>query len=246
MHQKGMGDCTSHSDKPTPACIQWKLLQTCRLSRALAVKDQNHVKIPLSFNDLACDCLMPWSHPRINVLAGSAIVSLDGSWSCPGSASGSRINHSLHCPDGRQTTFEEAFSKHRYCLTESGTCVRTFHVAQVHIHRDISRDSEVSRWMQTWATWNVRTQVPDFVKQWRCFENASSNVVCLPSGRWSEWLIRLPDAVPGQDQDPSKETIAEAGNQEFASCFSHSHLYFYAERRPLQPMLVLVEYLALL
>ena len=39
----------------------------------------------------------------------STIVSLDGSWSCPGSASGSRINHSFHCPDGRQTTFKEAF-----------------------------------------------------------------------------------------------------------------------------------------
>ena len=46
------------------------------------------------------------------------------------------------CPDGRQTTFEEAFSKHRYYLTESGTCMRTFHIAQVHIHRDISRDFE--------------------------------------------------------------------------------------------------------
>ena len=38
----------------------------------------------------------------------------------------------------------------------------------------------------------------------------------------------------------------QAGNQHFVSKFSHSHLYFYAERRPLQPMLVLVEYLALL
>ena len=38
----------------------------------------------------------------------------------------------------------------------------------------------------------------------------SSNVVCLPSGQWSKWLIRLPDALPGQDQDPSKETIVEA------------------------------------
>ena len=28
-------------------------------------------------------------------------------------SSGSRINHSIHCPDGRQTTFEEAFSQHR-------------------------------------------------------------------------------------------------------------------------------------
>ena len=52
-------------------------------------------------------------------------------------------NHSLHCPDGRQTTFEEAFSKHRHHLTKSGTCMRTFHVAQVHIHRDTSRDSDV-------------------------------------------------------------------------------------------------------
>ena len=39
-------------------------------------------------------------------------------------------------------------------------------------------------------------------------ENASPNVVCLPSGQRIEWLIRLPDAVPGQDQDPSNETIA--------------------------------------
>ena len=55
----------------------------------------------------------------------TTIVSLDGSWSCPGNASGSRINHSLTCPDGRQTTFEEAFSKkkkkNRYYLTKSGT-----------------------------------------------------------------------------------------------------------------------------
>ena len=76
-------------------------------------------------------------------MRGTAIVSLDGSWSCPGNASGSRINHSLTCPDGRQTTFEEAFSKHRYYLTKSGTWTRTFHVAQVPIHRDISRDSDV-------------------------------------------------------------------------------------------------------
>ena len=71
------------------------------------------------------------------------IVSLDGSWSCPGNVSGSRINHSLHRPDGRQTTFEEAFSKHRYYLTKSGTCMQTFHIAQVSTHRDISRDSDV-------------------------------------------------------------------------------------------------------
>ena len=45
----------------------------------------------------------------------------------------------------------------------------------------------------------------------RCCENASSNVVCLPSGQRIEWLIRLPDAVPGQDQDPSKETIVAPG-----------------------------------
>ena len=76
-------------------------------------------------------------------LKATTIVSLDGSWSCPGNASGSRINHSLHCPDGRQTTFGEAFSKHRYYLTKSGTCMQTFHVAQVHIHPDISRGSNV-------------------------------------------------------------------------------------------------------
>ena len=81
-------------------------------------------------------------HPH-SVERGAAIVSLDGSWSCPGHASGSRINHSLTCPNGRQTTFEEEFSKHHCYLTESGTCMRTFHVAQVCIHRDISRDSDV-------------------------------------------------------------------------------------------------------
>ena len=83
---------------------------------------------------------------RIMVLhaqrTSTTIVSLDGSWSCPGNASGSRIDHSLTCPDDRQTTFEEAFSKHRYYLTKSGTWTRMFHVAQVPIHRDISRDSE--------------------------------------------------------------------------------------------------------
>ena len=73
----------------------------------------------------------------------ATIVSLDGSWSCPGNASGSRINHSLTCPDGRQTTFGEAFSKHHYYLTKSGTWRRTFHIAQVPIHRDVSRDSDV-------------------------------------------------------------------------------------------------------
>ena len=77
------------------------------------------------------------------VLSSSTIVSLDGSWSCPWTASGSRINHSVRCPDGRQTTFEEAFSQHRCCLTKSGICMRTFHIAQICIHRDISRDSDV-------------------------------------------------------------------------------------------------------
>ena len=56
---------------------------------------------------------------------------------------GVKLIDSLHCPDGRQTTFEEAFSKHRYYLMKSGTCMRTFHVAQVFIHREISRDSDV-------------------------------------------------------------------------------------------------------
>ena len=54
----------------------------------------------------------------VNVVTSSAtIVSLDGSWSCPGK--GSRINHSPHCPDGRQTTFEEAFSKTSFLLNEN-------------------------------------------------------------------------------------------------------------------------------
>ena len=39
------------------------------------------------------------------------------------------------------------------------------------------------------------------------FENASSNVVCLPPVQGIEGPIRLPSAVPGQDQDPSNETI---------------------------------------
>ena len=49
----------------------------------------------------------------------------------------------IRCTVHLQTTFEEAFSKHRCHLTESGTCMRMFHVAQVHIHCDISRDSDV-------------------------------------------------------------------------------------------------------
>ena len=93
----------------------------------------------------------------------STIVSLDGSWSCPGNASGSRINHSLHCPDGRQTTFEEAFSKHRYYLTKSGTCMRAFHVAQVPIHRDI-----ITRF---WCSTNIKESRYAFVQLrwiWGC------------------------------------------------------------------------------
>ena len=83
--------------------------------------------------------------PKDDFLANhhTAIASLDGSWSCPGTASGSRIGHSIHCTDNRLAAFEEAFSKHRYYLMKSGTCMRKFHVAQVSIHRDISRDSDV-------------------------------------------------------------------------------------------------------
>ena len=58
----------------------------------------------------------------------------------------------------------------------------------------------------------------------RCFENASSNVVCLPSGQWGEWLIRLP--FPGQDQDPSNETIV-ACVESFALCHV-ALLWFYS------------------
>ena len=33
--------------------------------------------------------------------------------------------------------------KHRFYLMKTGTCMRTFHVAQVPIHRDILRDSNI-------------------------------------------------------------------------------------------------------
>ena len=33
--------------------------------------------------------------------------------------------------------------KHRFYLMKTGTCMRTFHVAQVSIHRDVSWDSDV-------------------------------------------------------------------------------------------------------
>ena len=33
--------------------------------------------------------------------------------------------------------------KHSYHLTKSGICMRAFHVAQIHIHRNVSRDSNV-------------------------------------------------------------------------------------------------------
>ena len=33
--------------------------------------------------------------------------------------------------------------KHRFYLMKTGTCMRTFHIAQVSIHRDISRDSDI-------------------------------------------------------------------------------------------------------
>ena len=87
----------------------------------------NHLQFKLS-------CILPGVAVTLCVLGGSwstkatwnatmklsfsTMVSLDGSWSCPGNASGSRINHSLHCPDGRQTTFEEAFSKTPLLLNE--------------------------------------------------------------------------------------------------------------------------------
>ena len=57
-------------------------------------------------------------HPH-SIERGATIVSLDGSWSCPGTASGSRINHSICRPDGRQTTFEEAFSNTPALLNEN-------------------------------------------------------------------------------------------------------------------------------
>ena len=33
--------------------------------------------------------------------------------------------------------------KHRFYLMKTGTCMRTFHIAQVPIHRDILRDSKL-------------------------------------------------------------------------------------------------------
>ena len=33
--------------------------------------------------------------------------------------------------------------KHSYYLAKSGICMRTFHVAQIHIHRNVSRDSDI-------------------------------------------------------------------------------------------------------
>ena len=79
---------------------------------------------------------------------------------------------------------------------------------------------KTTRWMGSRATWNFLSGIPDSVKQKRCFENASSNVVCLWPVQWIEWLIRLPDAVLGQDQDPSHETILvgiskSVGNSKF-------------------------------
>ena len=40
--------------------------------------------------------------------------------------------------DGRQTTFEEAFSQHRYYLTKTGTLKRKFHIAWVPTDSDVS------------------------------------------------------------------------------------------------------------
>ena len=66
-------------------------------------------------------CMMVWfdqchgnvSHDQhswcISHHHGSAIVSLDGSWSCPEPALGSQIDRMCQCC-GRQTTFGEAFS----------------------------------------------------------------------------------------------------------------------------------------
>ena len=56
---------------------------------------------------------------------------------------GVAFGHSIRCTGSRQTTFEEAFSKHRYYLTRSGILERKFHIARVPIHRDVSRDSDV-------------------------------------------------------------------------------------------------------
>ena len=69
------------------------------------------------------------------------------------------IIHFIARMAGRQTTFEEAFSKHRYYLTESGTCMRTFHIAQVHIHRDVSRDSDVQPMLKMSCTCPGRLEV---------------------------------------------------------------------------------------
>ena len=45
--------------------------------------------------------------------------------------------------DSMKCAFEEAFSKTPFYLMKTGTCMRTFHIAQVSIHRDIVRGSDI-------------------------------------------------------------------------------------------------------
>ena len=43
--------------------------------------------------------------------------------------------------------------KHCFYLMKTGTCMRTFHIAQVSIHRDILRDSDIQPMavMENWS-----------------------------------------------------------------------------------------------
>ena len=74
------------------------------------------------------------------MLTSTAIVSLDGSWSFPEQAVGL-----IKCPmPGAQAdNIRRSILKRSCYLTKSGICMPTFHVAQIHIRRDISRNSDV-------------------------------------------------------------------------------------------------------
>ena len=70
----------------------------------------------------------------------TTIVSLDGSWSCPEQAVGLIQNPTC---GAQADNIRRSILKHSYYLTKSGICMRTFHVAQIHIHRNVSRDSDI-------------------------------------------------------------------------------------------------------
>ena len=87
------------------------------------------------------------------------------------------------------------------------------------MHRNLSKAS--SRFLNVSECWNLGKQHDGWESE-QCgtfshgslislsktvFENASSNVACLSSVHRIVRPIRLPDADPGQDQDPSNETI---------------------------------------